>query len=445
MSLRWRWALTLAAVAVVAVGLVAVTAAALTARTLRAEVDRTLQERVESLGRVPLRDVQGRLPRRGNGPSVLRSLLGADLEVQVLDPGGEVVFSLGDGPDLPVAQIDREIADGGEASIRTVEVDGERFRMVTAPIRNGAVQLARDLARTDALLGTLVRRFLLVGVVAAGVAAAAGAFLAGRAVRPIQELTRSAEHVSRTGDLTAPMTEATPDEVGRLAASFTAMISALKESREQQRRLVADAGHELRTPLTGLRTDIEVLRRRPDLPAEERRELVSAALVEVDRLGRLVGELVDLAGDARLSPETPVRERLDVLAGAVTARYSRILDRPIHLTGDGEEVSVRPTQFERAVGNLLDNAAKWSPPDAPIDVEVADRTLTVRDRGPGIDHADLPRVFERFYRSADARAGEGSGLGLAIVRQAVEANGGEVFARNHPDGGAEVGFRLPAP
>lgn len=441
MSLRWRWALILAAVAVGAVGVVAAASGALTARALRAEVDRALLERVESLGRVPLRDVAGRLPGRGG---VLRSLVGSDLEVQILTADGTLAFSLGDGS-LPVDDEDRAVADGsGDVVLRTVSVGGTDYRMVTAPLRPGAVQLARDLTSTESLLATLMRRFVLVGLTAAGVAAAVGWWLAGRTVEPIEELTDAAEHISRTQDLTAPVPRAGEDEVGRLAASFATMIAALRRSRSQQQELVSDAGHELRTPLTGLRTNIEVLRKRPELAPAARQELIDAALVEVDELGALVTELVDLATDARLSPEAPVHAGLHYLARPVVERYARLLDREIVLSGEGTEVSVRPTQFERALGNLLDNAAKWSPSDSRIEVEVAEGSISVRDHGPGIAESDLPRVFDRFYRAPSARSTSGSGLGLAIVKQAVEANGGDVFIRNHPGGGTVAGFTLPS-
>lgn len=442
MSLRWRWALILAAVAVGAVGVVAVASGALTARALRAEVDRALLERVDSLGRVPLRDVAGRLPGRGG---VLRSLVGSDLEVQILTADGNLAFSLTDDFSLPVDEVDREVAEGsGDVVLRTVGVGGTDYRMVTAPLRPGAVQLARDLSSTETLLRTLMRRFVVVGLTAAAVAAAVGWWLAGRTVEPIEELTDAAEHIARTQDLTAPVPRGGEDEVGRLAASFATMISALRRSRSQQQDLVSDAGHELRTPLTGLRTNIEVLRKRPELAPAARQELIDAALVEVDELGALVTELVDLATDARLSPEVPVHAGLYELVRPVVDRYARLLEREIVLSGEGTEVSVRPTQFERALGNLLDNAAKWSPPDSRIEVEVEEDTISVRDHGPGIADADLPRVFDRFYRAPSARSTSGSGLGLAIVKQAVEANGGEVFIRNHPGGGTVAGFTLPS-
>jgi two-component system, OmpR family, sensor histidine kinase MprB len=448
MSLRWRWALTLALVAIGAVAVVAVAAGALTARGLRAEVDRSLLQRAASLGRTPLGELAGGLPGgpgRGGRGNLLRPLVGLDVEVQVLDETGEVVFAYADGPVLPVSDVDLAVAAGRSPSVvRTVTAEGADYRMVSGPLRSGAIQLARDLTPVENLVARLARRILLVGLAAAAAAAAVGWWLAGRAVRPIEDLTVAAEHIAGTQDLSATVPAGGPDEVGRLSTSFGTMLGALRSSREEQRRLVSNAGHELRTPLTGLRTNLEVLRRRPDLPVEARTELVDAALTEVAELASLTGELVDLATDAARSAEQPVTALLGDLTSPVVERYRRLLGRRIDQRGTGLTVTVRPSHLERAVGNLLDNAAKWSPDGTPIDVVLDGTAVTVRDRGPGIDDVDLPHVFDRFYRAPSARSMPGSGLGLAIVEQSIEANGGTVFARNHPDGGAEVGFVLPA-
>lgn len=450
MSLRWRWALTLALVSVSAVALVAVAAGTFTARGLRSEVDRALLERAGTLARVSLVDLEGQFPGRpgrlgGRLPGLLRPLLGLESEVQVIDQDGTVVFAYQDGLPLPVESVDLQVAAGERrATLRTVTLEGTDYRMVTGPLRSGAVQLARDLTPVESLVRTLGRRIFWVGLLAAVVAAGAGWWLAGRTVRPIEELTETTERIAGTQDLSARVSVGGDDEVGRLSTSFATMLAALRSSREQQQSLVSDAGHELRTPLTGVRTNLEVLRRRPELPLEARQELVEAALVEVGELSTLTGELVDLATDATRSQEPPVREPLHELVLPVVERYRRLLDREVVMSGSGLSVEVRRSQFERALGNLIDNAAKWSPDREPIEVTVDGTGVTVRDRGPGIPEADLHRVFDRFYRAPAARTKPGSGLGLAIVQQTIEANGGEVFARNNPDGGAEVGFVLPA-
>lgn len=448
MSLRLRWALSSALVAVLAVLIVGGASMALSARGLRGEVDRALLERAEALSRIPPGDLIQRLPQLPNlagGVSLLRPLIGYDFEVQIVGELGNLAFRFEDAVVLPVDGVDIAVARGESDSVlRTVRVDDTQFRIVTAPLRRGAVQIARDMTPVLGVLGLLGRRLVLVGGFVAFAAALAGWLLAGRAVRPIEELTRAAEDIASTQDLSSPIPTAGPDEVGRLAASFATMIAALSESRRQQQRLVSDAGHELRTPLTGLRTNIEILRRMPDLPTGERAEVVGTAMAEVDELGQLLDELVSLATDARASEEPVIAADLFDIAEPVVGRYSRLLGRPVMITGNGVIVRVRPSQIERALGNLIDNAAKWSPSALPILVEITESTVVVRDHGPGLAEDDLPRVFDRFYRSPAGRAMPGSGLGLAIVKQAVEANGGTVFAGSAEGGGAEVGFTLPA-
>jgi two-component system, OmpR family, sensor histidine kinase MprB len=217
----------------------------------------------------------------------------------------------------------------------------------------------------------------------------------------------------------------------------------LRSSREQQGRLIADAGHEFRTPLTALRTNLETLvRRGAELTDEQQRELLTAALAESSELADLAAELVDLATDPTLRDEPSVPLDLAELAETVARRYIQRSGLPIHVTGSAERVNGRWSDLERAVSNLVDNAVKWSPPDAPIEIHLDGSTLSVRDRGPGIPELDLPHVFERFHRSIEARSTPGSGLGLAIVEHIVTTHDGRVFARNRPEGGAEVGFTL---
>jgi two-component system sensor histidine kinase MprB len=219
------------------------------------------------------------------------------------------------------------------------------------------------------------------------------------------------------------------------------MLAALARSRRQQQQLVQDAGHELRTPLTSLRTNIEVLARHRDLPTDQRDALMADLRSELGELTALVDELVLVASDQRDDePARPVA--LDELVGLVVERARR-RGRAVRVEGRGAAVLAPPGALERVVTNLLDNAAKFGAPDRDVEVQLAGGRVAVRDHGPGIAPVDQPRVFDRFYRARDARPLPGSGLGLAIVRQVVAANGGTVFAENHPGGGAVVGFELP--
>jgi two-component system sensor histidine kinase MprB len=220
------------------------------------------------------------------------------------------------------------------------------------------------------------------------------------------------------------------------------MLGALEESTRAQRQLVADASHELRTPLTSLRTNIEVLASEHSLPTEERRRLLSDVVEQLSEMTTLIAELIDLARSEQTLDEHE-EVRLDLLVADAVERARR--NRPsVTFTAELEESVVQgaPAAIERAVGNLLDNAAKWSPADGTIVVQVRDRQVIVRDHGPGIDDEDLPYVFDRFYRARSARGLPGSGLGLAIVRQVAVAHGGEVVAERAEGGGTRMILRL---
>ena len=284
-------------------------------------------------------------------------------------------------------------------------------------------QPASDATSTQAALGWL----LVVLVPASAIAAAAVARLAaGRVLRPVGRLTETVERIRATGDLSAPIETPGQDEISRLGQAFAAMTAALDESVGAQRRLVADASHELRTPLTSLITNLELLAEQPDDPNAP--ALVAAALAEAGELRVLINDLVELAryGQAPFHIEDV---RLDVVAERVAARAAgrapglryELDCRPTLVRGD-------PDALERAIGNLVDNALKWSPPDGRIRISAAGGTVEVSDDGPGIPADDLPYIFDRFYRSAKARALPGSGLGLAIVRRIADAHDGTVEA-----------------
>jgi two-component system sensor histidine kinase MprB len=254
---------------------------------------------------------------------------------------------------------------------------------------------------------------------------------------------RGTRYVAVTQDLSRRVAAVGDDELAGLARSFNAMLEALAESRRAQRQLVADASHELRTPLATVQANVELLSHAGDLQPQERTELREDLLSQLRELTRLVGDLVELARER--PPESQLEELdfAELVAGCI--------ERARHRSGARFETSLQPSavradraRLDRAVTNLLDNARKWSPPDGAVHVTVADGELIVRDEGPGIDDADRPFVFDRFYRSAESRRLPGSGLGLAIVRQAAEMHGGAVWAAPPRTGsGAELHLRLP--
>jgi two-component system sensor histidine kinase MprB len=250
--------------------------------------------------------------------------------------------------------------------------------------------------------------------------------------------------VARTGNLSHHLTVPGGDDLGRLATSFNTMLDALSESLAQQRHLVADASHELRTPLATVRANVEVLARADELPPDERAVLIRDTVAQVAELTRLVGDLVELArGDGQEEPFRVVDldELTRGIVGVVERNHPSIVFRV-----DGVPSLIRgaPGRVSRAVSNLIDNAAKWSPHGAEVEITVRDGTVSVRDHGPGIDPVDLPHVFDRFYRSPGARTMPGSGLGLAIVKQVADSHGGTVAATAGPGGGALFVLQLPA-
>jgi two-component system sensor histidine kinase MprB len=250
--------------------------------------------------------------------------------------------------------------------------------------------------------------------------------------------------VTATRDLSRRIADGRTDELGRLAASFNTMLGALEQSIAAQRQLVADASHELRTPLTSLRTNVEVLAYAGGLDEVARGQLIADLVGQIEEVTRLVEDVVELARDQE-QPMDVEELRLDLLVRDAMARVARhhpsmqfepLLQETI--------VAGAQQRIDRAVTNLLDNAAKWSPEGGIVEVLVGDGSVTVRDHGPGIAPDDLPHVFDRFYRSAQARGMPGSGLGLAIVRQVAESHGGSVLAESASGGGAILRLSLPA-
>lgn len=342
----------------------------------------------------------------------------------------------------------------GEApqSLRTDQRSNSR--VVAVPTgQNAALVMSTSMDPTQRTLAQLSVVLVVMGGAGILLAAAAGTAVARAGLRPVQRLTAATERVALTGDL-RPIPVDGDDELSRLTTSFNGMLSALAESQERQRRLVADAGHELRTPLTSLRTNLELLMAsaRPDAPnlaEEDRREMFADVQAQVTELSALVGDLVELARE-----DTPqaVHEPVD-LVDVVERALSRARRRATRVEFD---VRLQPwvmmgdaTALERAVLNLLDNAAKWSPDEGRVRVDLApdpasgQTVLEVADSGPGIAAVDRPFVFERFYRSSDARTLPGSGLGLSIVKQVAERHGGSVWAGEAPEGGALLRMSLP--
>ncbi len=446
MSLRVRIALISAGAVAIAIAIAALITFNATKSELLAEVDASLKTRVEHFEQID--DFRGLLAAFASleepdqrGPFG-RGASGFDaIYVQFLPAGATT--AIGYPTPLPVGPAEQAVFDGSETlAVRTVSIDGDNLRMLTSALPSGTVQLARSLAEVDNSLEGLASVLRLAAVVGVALAGVVGFLVARGAARPIAQLAEAAEHVAETQELAARIEVDRNDEVGRLAQSFNSMLAALEGSREQQRRLVHDAGHELRTPLTAIRTNVELLGKMEHLPADDRAQMIEDIDSEIQELTSLVGELVDLAADAPTEQVVFAAFDLGDLVDGVVDKYRRRTGRTINVASDHSIVMGEESQLERAISNLIDNADKWSPDASHIDVFVASGRVSVVDQGPGIDPADRPHIFERFYRAISDRSTPGSGLGLSIVAKAADDHGGAVFVGDSATG-AIVGFEIP--
>lgn len=386
-----------------------------------------------------------RLVPQGQPPQVLASY-------QVWAPFGP--------PEVAVA------ARQSQTSLRTVTYHGVDYRVYAihntyaddSPDGSGddsadtsqssALVFSTSLAPTESVLNTIATISIVIGLLGIGLAALAGLAIGRAALRPVVRLSHATEYIARTGDLTHLPVNG-DDEIAQLTRTFNTMLEAVARSREHQKRLVADAGHELRTPLTSIRTNLDLLAQAsaaPDdtrLPAEERVALLNDVRAQMEELSMLISDLVELSRDEQPAHTIEHVDLLNVVERAVE-RVQRRAPRVAydlrleswHLQGDA-------TALERMVTNLLDNARKFSPEAGTVTVTLADGELQVADQGPGIAEEDLTHVFERFYRSPEARATPGSGLGLAIVQHIATIHGGRVAAARARNGGALLSVWLP--
>ena len=375
----------------------------------------------------------------------------SDLSIGILNVSGNLAIPH-NGTAPPVGANERAVLLGGGCSSPRRDEKANAL-VVACQLRPGeAIVLAQSLNQTQATLARLSLVLIFVGLGGVLVAVLAGAAVAQGGLSPVQRLRRAAERVAKTGDL-RPIPVTGSDELARLTMSFNEMLAGLAESQERQRRLVADAGHELRTPLTSLRTNLELLlaSERPGAPAlsaTDRAEIYEDVRAQIAEMTTLIGDLVELAReDAPQAVHEPV-DVLEVVARALDRARRRAAGvhfsvdlHPWYLLGEA-------SALERAVLNLLDNAIKFSPQDGTVSLTMRESgtgtlLIEIADGGPGIAERDLPHVFERFYRSSEARTLPGSGLGLAIVKQAVERHGGTVYAGHAQGGGALMTIVLP--
>jgi two-component system sensor histidine kinase MprB len=433
MGLRWKIALSLAMVALIATSAVGLISYRTTSSRLVSEVDRSITQASQQMLDQSRND-RVRVPSRSLLEVYWVRVLGAD--------GSIVATSFPD--DVPVEPTAAAVIGRPKTLDRsTVAVTGTDARVHTIGLPNGAVQIGRSLDEVDSVLDDLRQRTLILVIAVSLAAALAGWLIAGTVAAPMSRLTKAAEEVGSSGRLDVDVPGTGTDEVGRLGGAFRYMLGALALSRAEQQRLVQDAGHELRTPLTSLKTNLSVLRRHPEMAPDMRDGVLDDLDSEITELTELVNELVAVAsGDLEAQPN----ERIDLslLAADVAERVGRRRSRDIEVDIRSSAVVDAPrSALERAVTNLVDNACKFDRTTDPIDVVVDGGSLTVLDHGPGIPEGEEERIFDRFYRAETARSMPGSGLGLSIVRDVIVRAGGSVAASPRESGGASIGFTLP--
>lgn len=373
---------------------------------------------------------------------------------QVIDADGTLIDSSPGLPERPIASVAGLTEPRfSEALVATLE-EAVPARLLAVPAGGRVVVVGASLEDQRDALARLAILMSVGGPVSLALVAGIGWLVTKAAFRPVEQMRSEATAISADDASRRLPVPETGDELARLGETLNQMLDRLDEGLERERRFVSDASHELRTPLANLKSEIELALRRARTPDELVAALRSAG-DETDRLVRLAEDLLVLAraGSGRL----PIR-REEIVVGAliaseVDAISPRAAERGIAIErrhAEGLRADVDPARFRQAVGNLLDNAVRHSPPGGTITVglRAADGSLflEVADAGEGFPEAFAAQAFEPFARAepSRSRAWGGTGLGLAIVRAVAEAHGGTARIRNVPGGGATVTIEIPA-
>ncbi|MDO4910587.1 MAG: HAMP domain-containing sensor histidine kinase [Corynebacterium sp.] len=440
-SLRWQLSLVTACMVALAVGVMTVAAYWILSASLSNSVTTGLENQASSL----LAKTQT-ASFASDPASEIRAFKDYNPDTKVAYFPADSLTGVGDNiayegiSDVLHANAERSVGNAGDT------------RVLVRRGSNGAVVvLAKDMASTYSLISSLGVALLVIGGIGVLVAISAGTLAAATGLRSLTRLQTAVNRVTETDDL-SPIPVYGSDELAQLTTSFNEMLAALQESRKRQSELVADAGHELKTPLTSLRANIELLmmvtKSGANIDPKDREDLERDVIGQLEELSTLIGDLVDLA---REDSAPDMLEPVDLVTivddASLRARRRRndvefvINTQPWFLDGD-------PFSLGRCVLNLMDNAAKWSPENGVVRIDMrqlddSHMELTVADTGPGIPEEDREKVFERFYRSIQSRSMPGSGLGLSIVKSVVERHDGTIQALENPGGGALMRLVLP--
>ncbi|HAT1153310.1 HAMP domain-containing sensor histidine kinase [Corynebacterium striatum] len=441
--LRWRLSLVTGLVVAVSVALMTLVTYWTVSTSLTATVDKQLAQQADVL------------IQQSQDPRFIETIDQEIAQFKLYNPSTRVAVSSPSrsstyGDAIPVGGEFRKIDDHTESSVRTV--GGERI-LAMRHDSGLTVVLARDLAEAKELISAIGSMLLVIVALGVLLAIFAGMVASKTGMQPISRLKRAVDYVTQTNDL-RPIEVVNNDEMAQLTVSFNQMLEALQQSRVQQRQFVTDAGHELKTPLTSMRTNIELLLMMNKsgggcgISEKDRRDLEDDVMSQMSELSALIGDLVDLArGDANEKAPEPVA-LMEVLESSLARARRRRPDVKFRVRFIPWVLEGDPFALGRATLNLMDNAAKWSPATGTVRVSMQQISehevrLRVDDSGPGIPPEEREKVFERFYRSAEARSMPGSGLGLAIVKSVIERHEGAIEIKESSDGGTRMEVTLP--
>lgn len=443
-SLRWRLTLLTALIVAASVGLMTLAAFVTVQATLYREVDENLKRQATQLLNSPYAS-----------EFAIEPIVTAD-SLKILNPDLDAIFFARDsvtgrGGTINIGGPEWAVISGNRMeSLRTDEFSNKRIYAIHDP-SGATLVLAYSLDSTNAVLRSLGGVLVVISAIGVFFALAAGITVATAGLRQIARLRRAADRIAETDEL-RPIPVHGQDELARFTRSFNEMLAALQASRTKQAELVADAGHELKTPLTSLRTNVELLmmasRSGATISAKDREELEADVIAQIEELSTLVGDLVDLAredGPQQVIEEVDV---VDVIETSLERVERRRPDVTFILKLNDWFLFGDPAALGRAVLNLMDNAAKWSPEGGTVRIGLRPVSenlveLTVADSGPGIPEEERAKIFDRFYRAIQSRSMPGSGLGLAIVKQVIVRHGGTIAVEDSDDGGTLMRVRLP--
>ena len=412
-------------------------------RALQDQIDRSLEEAAKAAARS--------LEEHRFGPFLLLDDLAQafpelallDKFFQIFGPGGQVTLQSANilTQEIPLSQTALKAALVGQATFESVRFQEEiPIRLLSYPIRHGEnlvniLRVGTSLRSVEEMLHRLIFVLLVASPLAVAASMLGVWFLAGRALRPVDAITLTAQRIA-AGDLTQRIQTRSKDEIGRLASTFNDMIARLETSFRQIRQFSADASHELRTPLTIIKGETELALRKPRSP-EMYREALESNLEEIDRMNRIVEELLFLSradlGEIKVASD-PVQ--LDSLIQEVQQQAIVLgQDRQVETTlGRVEPAQVLGDEWRlrEMLLNLVDNAVKYSRHTGTVQLSLVRdgnmACLSVRDHGIGISPEEQGHIFDRFYRTDAARAHfqKGTGLGLSICKWIAEAHHGRI-------------------